>query len=60
VQFDPQRIHIDGSQARATVTQTMTYRLTRTHEKRTIHLKLRTLFERDHCEWRSTSVIARC
>jgi hypothetical protein len=38
----------------------MTYRLTRTNEKRTIHLELRALFERDHGEWRITSVTARC
>lgn len=60
MRLDLQRIHIDRSQAQATVTQTMTYRLTRTNEKRTIHLELRALFERDHGEWRITSVTARC
>ncbi len=55
IEMDPRNILVHNGTADAVIEQTMTYRLTRTSEQRTIRLTIRMVFERRGSEWRVTS-----
>lgn len=52
VQLEPVTVNFEDGRAQAVILKTMTYRLTRTHEKRTLRLELQMLFEREAGTWR--------
>ncbi len=54
-----QSIDISDERAKATVLQTSTFRLSRTYERRTVHMQLRMEFERRDGDWRLRQVQAR-
>ncbi len=54
-----QSIDISDERAKATVLQTSTFRLSRTYERRTVHMQLRMVFERRDGDWRLRQVQAR-
>jgi hypothetical protein len=55
IEMDPRNILVHNGTADAVIEQTMTYRLTRTSEQKTVRLTIRMVFERRGSEWRVTS-----